>query len=133
MPAVEFYMRQESRYRVQDTGFRIQDTRYQPVPLLRKRAEMAVRILDCPAAWPETSVEIAAVPEPPLITITSRNTPLAAGRVRVLVEPLLMNRTRVEMVMVPAAAAVISPVVARPKTAFSDSLRTLEDPSAVRS
>ena len=114
--------------------------RYQNVPSLRKRAVVAVRILAVVAAVVAADVLMFAVadvavagPEPPFMIMMSRSAPEGSGRLTVLVEPEVIKVSLEVTVIVPAAAVTTSPVGARPKTVFNDSLRTFDEPSAVRS
>ena len=114
--------------------------RYQIVPSLKKRAVVPAAIAAVVAAVGAGDVRMFAVadvavagPEPPFMTMMSRITPEGSGRLTVLVVPEVIRVSLEVTVIVPAAEVTTSPVGARPKTAFSGSLRTFDEPVAVRS
>jgi hypothetical protein len=114
--------------------------RYQIVPSLKKRAVVAVRIAAVVAAVGAGDVRMfavadvaVAVPEPPFITMMSRITPEGSGRLTVLVVPEVIRVSLEVTVIVPAAEVTTSPVELRPLIWFKATLRTFDEPVAVRS
>jgi hypothetical protein len=113
--------------------------RYQNVPSLKRRAVVAVKIAAVVAAVVAADVLILAVadvavaePEPPFMIMISRSAPEGSGRLTVLVVPEVIKVSREDTVIVPATEVATSDEL-RPLIWFSETLRTFDEPSAVRS
>ena len=118
--------------------------RYQLVPLLKKRpvaaAGMVIEAAAAPAAVaelkmlvvPPETVTVTTEPALPFIRMMSRNTPDATGSNAVVPLLLTVRRVAIAVAFDSTAGPVVS-VALRPLIWFKETLRTLDEPSPVKS